>query len=61
MIAEPVPHNSSDWENYILMMTKHKTLEKLEELTKEDKLNDEDTEVCKNCLKSLYYLCNLLK
>ena len=31
MIAEPVPHNSSDWENYILMMTKHKTLEKLED------------------------------
>ena len=61
MIAEPVPHNSSDWENYILMMTKHKTLEKLEELTKEDKLTDEDTEVCKNCLKSLYYLFNLLK
>lgn len=46
MIAEPVPHNSSDWENYILMMTKHKTLEKLEELTKEDKLADEDTEAC---------------
>ena len=43
------------------MMTKHKTLEKLEELTKEDKLTDGDTEVCKNCLKSLYYLCNLLK
>lgn len=54
---------NKDWMHYVLCMAKHKCLEKMEEMNKEDTdhLSDEDFHVYKNCAKAIYYLMSIEK
>lgn len=51
----------TEWTDSIIMMSKHKILEKLEELNKEDCLSDEDMRTYKSCSEALYYLMSIEK
>lgn len=54
---------NKDWMHYVLCMAKHKCLEKMEEMNKEDTdhLSDSDFHVYKNCAKAIYYLMSIEK
>lgn len=52
-----------DWETYQLMMAKHKCLEKMEAMNKEDtdSLSNEDFKAYKDCAEALYYIISIEK
>ena len=49
------------WEDNVFMMSKHKLLEILENLNKEEYHSPEDVQEYKNALKALYYLLSIEK
>ena len=49
------------WEESVLMMAKHKMLEKMEELNKEEHLSGTEVDSYKNAAKALYYLMSIEK
>lgn len=52
---------NEEWAKNVLAMSKHKMLEKLEELNKEEYLSDAEVEAYKNAAKTLYYLMSIEK
>lgn len=52
-----------EWHPYVLMMAKHKCLEKMEALDKEDTedLSNDDFHVYKDCAKAIYYIMSIEK
>lgn len=53
--------DSEEWTKGVLVMAMHKMLEKLEELNKEEHLDDSEVEAYKNASKTLYYLMSIEK
>lgn len=52
---------NEEWAKSVLTMAKHKMLEKLEELNKEECLSDAEVETYKNAAKTIYYLMSIEK
>lgn len=52
---------TEEWAKSVLDMVKHKMLEKMEELNKEEYLSDVDVETYKNAAKTIYYLMSIEK
>lgn len=50
--------HTHDWKSYVLMMAKHKCLEKMQEMNKQDtdELDDEDFCIYKDCAKTIFYI-----
>ena len=51
----------TNWTESVLMLAKHKMLEKMEELNKEDSLCGEDCRTYKSCAEALYYIMSVEK
>lgn len=49
------------WEDNVFMMTKHKLLEVIEALNKEEYISSGDIIDYKNAIKALYYLLSIEK
>ena len=51
----------TNWTESVLMMAKHKMLEKMEELNKDGFLCGEDCRTYKSCAEALYYIMSIEK
>lgn len=49
------------WEDDVMAMSKHKLLEVIEKLNKQDEYYSNDVETIKNAYKALYYLLSIEK
>lgn len=49
------------WKDNVFMMAKHKLLEVIEKLNKEEYISAEDVIEYKNAIKALYYLLSIEK
>lgn len=49
------------WEESVVTLAKHKMLEKMEELNKEEHLSDTEVHSYKNAAKTIYYLMSIEK
>lgn len=52
---------NKEWEVNVLSMAKHKLLEKMEYLNKEEFLSDIEIDTYKDCVKALYYIMSIEK
>lgn len=52
---------TEEWAKNVLDMVKHKMLEKMEELNKEECSNNSEVEAYKNAAKTIYYLMSIEK
>ena len=51
----------TEWTDSILMMSKHRIMEKLEELNKEECLSSEDMRTYKSSAEALFYIMSVEK
>lgn len=53
--------DNDEWAKSVLVMAMHKMLEKLEELNKEEHLDNSEVEAYKNASKTLFYIMSIEK
>lgn len=53
--------DNDEWAKSVLVMAMHKMLEKLEELNKEEHLDNSEIEAYKNASKTLFYIMSIEK
>lgn len=53
--------DNDEWTKSVLVMAMHKMLEKLEELNKEEHLDNSEIEAYKNASKTLFYIMSIEK